>query len=272
MKQLTPEQIQDNWNELVQVIDDTFASKYEKRVSQIDTEDDERHTKLLEMYDYFEDRMCMAPASGKKHFHYAHSGGYVEHVLHVVKLAQKISDLLEEVGGTKDYTDEELVFAALHHDLGKIGDLEYDYYIPQDSDWHVKNRGEIFTHNPELAYMAVPDRALWLLQYFGLQCTVNETMGIKLADGLYDDANAKYFKSYIPDYQLRSNIGYVLHWADSMATRVEYDEWKRGEEEEDMIVRERVQEAIKEPKEKKKVDNELQQRSQDLFEELFGDK
>ena len=128
MKQLTPEQIQDNWNELVQVIDDTFASKYEKRVSQIDTEDDERHTKLLEMYDYFEDRMCMAPASGKKHFHYAHSGGYVEHVLHVVKLAQKISDLLEEVGGTKDYTDEELVFAALHHDLGKIGDLEYDYY------------------------------------------------------------------------------------------------------------------------------------------------
>ena len=262
MKSLMPEQIQDNWKELVQIIDDTF----------VDTDDDERHTKLREMYDYFEDRMCMAPASGKEHFHYAHSGGYVEHILHVVKMTQKVSDLLVEVGGTKNYTDEELIFAALHHDLGKIGDLEYDYYIPQESDWHVKNRGEIFTHNPELAYMAVPDRALWLLQYFGVQCTVNETMGIKLADGMYDDANVKYFKSYIPEYQLRSNIGHILHWADSMATRAEYDEWKREVEEEDRIVRERVQEAIKEPKEKKKVDNELQKRSQDLFEELFGDK
>ena len=90
------------------------------------------------MYDYFEDRMCMAPASGKEHFHYAHSGGYVKHILHVVKMTQKVSDLLVEVGGTKNYTDEELIFAALHHDLGKIGDLEYDYYIPQESDWHVK--------------------------------------------------------------------------------------------------------------------------------------
>jgi hypothetical protein len=57
-----------------------------------------------------------------------------------------------------------------------------------------------------------------------------------------------------------------------MATRAEYDEWKREEEEEDRVVRERVQEAIKVPKEKKKVDNELQKRSQDLFEELFGEK
>ena len=73
MRQLTTKQIQNNWKKLIQLIDDTF----------VDTEDNERHTKLREMYDYFEDRMVIAPASGKEHYHNAFVGGYVEHVLHV---------------------------------------------------------------------------------------------------------------------------------------------------------------------------------------------
>ena len=87
------------------------------------------------MYDFFEDRMCMAPASGKAHFHNAMVGGYVEHILHVVEMSQQIRDLWESNGATINFTNEELIFAALHHDLGKIGDLEgNDYYIPQDND------------------------------------------------------------------------------------------------------------------------------------------
>ena len=136
MKELTPEQIQENWEKLIKLIDDTF----------VDTDDTERHTKLREMYDYFEDRMCMAPASGKEHFHYAHVGGYVEHVLHVVDCAVQLKEVWEKNGATINFTDEELIFAAMHHDLGKVGDLEHDYYIPQDSDWHRTNRGEIYKH------------------------------------------------------------------------------------------------------------------------------
>ena len=26
-------------------------------------------------------------------------------------------------------TDEELIFSAMHHDLGKVGDLDFDYYV-----------------------------------------------------------------------------------------------------------------------------------------------
>ncbi len=63
MKQLNPEQIQSNWNNLRQIISDTF--------------DGERLVNLNKMYDYFEDRMCMAPASGKEHYHNAMVGGYV---------------------------------------------------------------------------------------------------------------------------------------------------------------------------------------------------
>ncbi|OUW62257.1 MAG: hypothetical protein CBD58_02065, partial [bacterium TMED198] len=59
MKQLSEQQIIDNWNKLIKLIDDTF----------VDTDDNERHTKLREMYDYFEDRMSVAPASGKAAYH-----------------------------------------------------------------------------------------------------------------------------------------------------------------------------------------------------------
>tara|TARA_B100000287_G_scaffold381900_1_gene386609 strand:+ start:752 stop:1255 length:504 start_codon:yes stop_codon:yes gene_type:complete len=166
MKQLNEQQIQDNWKELRGIINDTFSG--------------DRLEKLNKMYDYFETRMCMAPASGKAHFHNAMVGGYVEHILHVVKFSQQVRDTWEQNGAEINFTNEELIFAALHHDLGKIGDLEHDYYIPQESDWHRKNQGSIFTHNPELQYMVVTDRAFFLLQHFGIKISEWEYIGINV--------------------------------------------------------------------------------------------
>ena len=98
------------------------------------------------MYKHFEDRMVVAPASGKEHFHNAHAGGYVEHVIHVTTSALKIKEVWVQSGAMINFTDEELVFSALHHDLGKVGDLAEDYYKVQDNSWFVKNRGEYYTH------------------------------------------------------------------------------------------------------------------------------
>ena len=44
MKQLTAEQIQENWNKLIQLIKDTFSEEYP----------DNRREKLLKMYHHFE--------------------------------------------------------------------------------------------------------------------------------------------------------------------------------------------------------------------------
>jgi hypothetical protein len=213
----------------------------------------------------------MAPASGKEHYHYAHVGGYVEHVLHIIDYAQQIKGTWEKNGATINFTDEELIFAAMHHDLGKVGDLEEDYYIPQDSDWHRKNQGSIFKHNPKIEYMTVTDRALWLLQHFGVSMTQNEFIGLRLTDGMYEEANKSYYVSYIPERQLRSNIAYILHQADMLATHVEYDEWKRGELEEEQKVEKSV-EKIKEAVTTEEVSEQLSEKSKDLFDELFGDK
>ncbi len=261
MKELTPEQIHENWVKLINLIKDTFSEEYP----------DNRREKLLNMYQYFEDRMCVAPASGREHFHYAHVGGYVEHVLHVVDCAVQLKELWEKNGATINFTDEELIFAAMHHDLGKVGDMDKDYYVPQESEWHRKNRGEIFNHNSELQYMTVIDRAIFLLNQFGIKMTEWEYVGLRLTDGLYEEANKSYYISYNKDWALKSNIAYILHQADSMATHIEYDEWKRGEEEEEVRVQGNV-ENIKKAVTMEETSDQLSQKSKDLFNELFGDK
>ena len=261
MKELTPEQIHENWVKLINLIKDTFSEEYP----------DNRREKLLNMYQYFEDRMCVAPASGREHFHNAHVGGYVEHVLHVVDCAVQIKELWVKNNSTINFTDEELIFAAMHHDLGKVGDMDKDYYVPQESEWHRKNRGEIFNHNSELQYMTVTDRAIFLLNQFGIKMTEWEYVGLRLTDGLYEEANKSYYISYNKDWALKSNIAYILHQADSMATHIEYDEWKRGEEEEEVRVQGNV-ENIKKAVTMEETSDQLSQKSKDLFNELFGDK
>ena len=47
----------------------------------------------------------------------------------------------------------------MHHDLGKVGDLENEYYIPQDNEWRRKTLGEVFTHNTDIDNMRVTDDA-----------------------------------------------------------------------------------------------------------------
>ena len=257
MKQLTEQQIQDNWLKLRGIINDTF--------------DGERLEKLNTMYDYFEDRMVVAPASAKEHYHNACVGGYVEHVIHIVEMSQQVRDLWLQNGADINFTNEELIFAALHHDLGKVGDLEHDYYVINESEWHRKNQGKIYNHNQDLTFMTVTDRALFLLQHFQIPMNENEYLGLKLTDGMYEDANEKYLKTFLPETGLRSHIARILHQADMMATYIEGDEWDRAGQ----VGKQKVAKSVNNIKkaEKTEVETKLTGDSpKDLFDELFGDK
>ena len=54
----------------------------------------------------------------------------------------------------------------------------------------------------------------------------NEYIAIKTHDGMYDEANKAYLISYMPETKPRSSLLYVLHQADMMAARIEYEvEW-----------------------------------------------
>jgi thiamine pyrophosphate-dependent acetolactate synthase large subunit-like protein len=99
-----------------------------------------------------------------------------------------------------------------------------------------------------------------------------EYIGLRLTDGLYEEANKSYYISYNPDWSLKSNIAYILHQADSMATHIEYDEWQRLDEDNNNKIQTNFKKAVDERKKPTDVSPQLSEKSKDLFDELFGDK
>lgn len=189
---------------------------------------DERSGQLEKMYEEFGNELIEAPASSFRHFHNAFVGGYIDHVLRVHDIAIQQAKLYNQNGGQLNFTPQELVFAAIHHDLGKLGYVGDPYYLEEDSDWHRKNLGRLFKYN-EIQYMSVTDRALYMLQKFGVEVTRNEWIAIKLSDGMYDDSNKAYLKNNMYPYPMKTNLPYIIHMADFMATNIERDSARPGE-------------------------------------------
>lgn len=180
-----------------------------------------RKDALIKMYESMADRICTAPASSHSTRHNCFPGGYIDHVIRVCNCAIKLYNTWTDMGAnTTNYSIEEVVFAALNHDLGKVGSSTDDYYIPNDSDWHVK-RGQIYKINPKLTFMKVPDRSIYLLQEHGVVFSENEYLSIKLHDGLYSKGNESYLMAGMPEFALKTDMPILLHHADHLATLIE---------------------------------------------------
>jgi len=205
-----------------------IQSNYQKHLKIVETYIGDRKEQVLSMIKHMEETYVLAPASGKSWYHSAFAGGYVDHVNRVVEYAVKQSRLYQEMGGTIDYTEEELVFAALFHDLGKMGDGDRPNYIPQTDKWRQDKVSEMYTFNPDLDFMLIPDRSLFILQKFGIKVTQKEFLGIRCHDGVFDKANEAYFFSHVESSRQKTSIISVLHSADFLASKVEYDMWKRN--------------------------------------------
>ncbi len=249
---LTEEQIRDNWIKLIGVIDNNFAG--------------ERHKNLINLYEDLQETAMLAPASGIEHFHNCFPGGYIEHVLRVVDCTERLYYQWQEMGADlSGYTFEEIMFCALNHDLGKVGDKDNEYYVPNPSEWHRKNQGKIYDPNPNIQHMTVPHRSIWLLQEYGITFSQNEMIGILTHDGVYDSANDAYLKPWGKEKALWNNLPIILHHADHMASRIEYENWKNGN---------KITKAFsKNPKIHTKTPALSSQpnSAQDMFKDLFGD-
>jgi hypothetical protein len=209
---LQAEQIQQNWDTFLEIINDHITG--------------ERKDKLLNFYKQYEDRFVLLPASHKKAYHNCFPGGYIDHVNRVVDAALKLDEVWRSFGMVDTYTTEELVFSAINHDLGKFGDEQNASYIEQTDQWRRDKLNETYMFNDRLEYMTVPDRGLYLLMSNGIEYTKNEFLAIRTHDGLYEDANKAYLMGFTPETKPRTSIMYVLHQADLLAARVEFEvEW-----------------------------------------------
>jgi hypothetical protein len=210
--ELKAEQIQSNWEKMLGYIN-TYIS-------------DPRREKLIEFYKKHEEEIMLMPASHKKAYHNSFPGGYVDHVNRVIEGALATNKIWIEFGAEQNYTVEELVFSALNHDLGKLGDEDNYAHIPSQDEWRKKNLGEMYKFNNALPFMSVPERSIKLLVDNDIKLTKNEWLAIRLHDGLYDPANEPYLKAFMPELKPRTSLIYIVHQADLMAARIEFEkEW-----------------------------------------------
>jgi hypothetical protein len=211
---LEAEKIKTNWEMYRAIVNATFPT---------------RKDALNKMYDDFEDRIALMPASSIAHFHNAFAGGYVDHILRVIDCTKALYVTWKSMGADiSGYTEEEMIFAAMHHDLGKIGfpGDGNEVYQVETSDWHRKNQNKMYKHNENIPFSMVPDLSIWLLQEYGVKMSWNEYQAIKIHDGMYDDANKPYFVARSAQAKLKTNLPILLHHGDHMAAQIEYERWR----------------------------------------------
>jgi hypothetical protein len=192
-EELTPEEIEKNW--------DKFFGMLSKL--------GDRQQAAEAMVEHLGERLALCPASSRKDFHNCFPGGLVDHSLRVLSNAAKIAKAFKW-----NIPMDSLIIGCLFHDLGKVGDLSDDNYLPQESDWHRDKLGQMYVTNKEMPFMTVPDRGVWLCAQFDLKLTHDEFMAIKLNDGQYAEENAPY-KMKEPLLAL------VVHMADLVASNQE---------------------------------------------------
>jgi hypothetical protein len=213
---LEAEKIKSNWERYRELVNTLFPT---------------RKDALNRMYDELEDRIAMMPASSMEHFHNAFAGGYVDHVLRVMDCALTLYNTWTVCGADMSgYTEEELLFAAMHHDLGKAGfpGEGNEVYQIETSDWHRKNQGKLYKTNPNIPFTMVPDLSVWLLQEYDVKMSWTEYQAIKIHDGMYDEANKPYFVARSPQAKLKTNLPIILHHADHMASTIEFERWRNN--------------------------------------------
>lgn len=213
MKQKTEVELKANYDKFIQILKKYFTG--------------ERLEKLLHMYSEKElgINLTLSPASGAIQYHNAYIGGYIDHIFNVTKNALRMKEMFISAGGNIDFTDEELVFACLHHDLGKLGVAGEMHYLPNDSDWEIK-KGHVFKRNDKISYMTLTDRTFFTLNEYGISYNEKEYFAIKLTDGMYDEDNQKYLKGHDIKKQLRYKLQFIMHWADHMSTIIERQDVK----------------------------------------------
>ena len=170
------------------------------------------------IFDRIGERLLAAPASGKVQYHNCFPGGLVEHSLRVYNNLKYLAKKF-----LPNITDNSLAVVSLFHDIGKVGDLNNDYYIIQDNQWRQENLGEYYTHNEELIFLDSAQRSIWLLNQFNISLTQEEYQAIKIHDGQYIEANKRYA-------QKECMLALLLHQADMIACKQEQERWKKFNE------------------------------------------
>jgi len=188
-------------------------------------EDDDLARKLEVFLNDNADQFFTVPASPSVNYAAAHNcmpGGLAEHTLRVYrnfhKLVHEHMDMFDH-----PVSEDDILVAAMFHDMGKMGDTHNPYYLEQDSDWH-RRRGMFYQMNPDIDYMRVQHRSLYLMQLYGIKAPLHVFKAVMLHDGMHDESNKHYSMK-------EGLFAQLLAHADVMAAVWEqkrYNDWLSG--------------------------------------------
>jgi len=188
----------------MKLTDDEIIDLYKELDAYIDEYLEEKQArKVFALMKKYEDQILTAPASTRTTYHGAYPGGWLVHVLNVIRFALETHGVWETMGLDIDFTKEDIVLVSALSFFGKLGLDEEPYYImhPQFSTRFkartkkVKAYWEtiLYTVNENLPYMKVPELTLHILQKEGIELSLDQHLAIKLSEGIFDESNKVYF-------------------------------------------------------------------------------
>ena len=167
------EQLEQLWN------------KYRKLIDHCE----QTHPGICEFIDGLGDRIVQCPSATESSNFGAYPGGLIDFSLSVTSKMRSLAKALDVHVGQGS-----ILVVGLTHAIGSIGDLEQDYYTPQDSEWHLK-RGSMYKYNEDIQKMSISHRSLYLLQTAGVRLSRDEWIAIATSGGTYREESRFYIGS-----------------------------------------------------------------------------
>ena len=148
---------------------------------------------VIELLDALGERMVTTPSGRFVNDPGCEPGGMIKMSLKTAKQATRLMEAYDMPAEMK----KSVVKVALLHDIGKVGDLKYDWLTPQDSSWHREKQGMYykFFEADDIQRMSISHRTLYLLQHFGVKLSQDEWLAIQLAGGFHFEENRWYVNS-----------------------------------------------------------------------------
>jgi hypothetical protein len=171
--------------------EEQLVQNYEKYSSLLLQSGEQRSSELGDLLNHLGDRLVLCPASIKKSHHSCFPGGLIDHSLRVLKNCSRLMKVAPDLYG--DVPEQSVVFTALLHDLGKVGDLTHDRYIPQTNDYYAK-RGNLYEINHEMVASTVGHASIFMLQHFKIMMSYDEFQSIIIGDDLQNSEENNIYK------------------------------------------------------------------------------
>ena len=168
------------------VPDESFMEKNHKKTVNLLQETFGLNSGIVNLLCDFEERYVLCPASSRREYYSCFPGGLSYHNLFVRFVMQNLAKVM-----SYNISEANLLKIAFLHEIGKLGTKEHEYYIPQKSDWH-REKGMYYEINPDIQYMKVSQRSLFLINQYDIPLSEQEYLAILLHDGQSDSCNSSY--------------------------------------------------------------------------------